>query len=469
MIPTLPVTVDVVVLGGGLAGHCAALEASRAGACVALLEKAHDFGGSTAAGPGVFAFAGTDLQQRLGIKDSPELFRADLLAAGHGYAREDLVDCYVDHQLDTYDWLLGEGFKFEHVEASPYQSVPRSHTINAATVVRGLHEKFVATAGAQYVPECRATSLLRNESGRVIGVAAQHKGSTHNVHARSAVVIATGGFARNDRLIEKFAPEFLNAVRMGGAANEGDGLLMAWALGADIADTGWLSGTFGASLNQYPDLSDRSGKGCILIFPIYKGGIAVNKAAERFTDESQSYKTIGAQCMQQVDGVAFQIFDQRVVDASVPNVMPLDFRKAFELGLVRTADNIAALARTVGLDATQLEATVATYNRNIDAGHDREFGRRHLVGEQGELFRLQTPPYYIYPCTTAVLATYGGLALDAGMRVTDVQGKPIAGLYAAGEVAGGLHGASYLSGSSLGKGAIFGRLAGRAAAVNAAS
>jgi fumarate reductase flavoprotein subunit len=280
------------------------------------------------------------------------------------------------------------------------------------------------------------------------------------IEARHGVIIASGGFARSDALIEKFAPQFIRSVRMGGTFNEGDGLRMAWALGADLTDTGYLSGTFGASLNHFPDTSDKSGRDCIVLHPIYKGGIAVNLEGRRFADESQSFKTLGSACLEQPEAVAFQLFDQAVMEQSVPEMMPLNFKAALTNGLVKAANSWAELAAGLGLEGQVLTQTVERYNGFAKHGYDGDFGRKHLIGALGSLVELGAPPYYAYPCTTALLSTYGGIAVDAQARVLDVYGQPIDSLYAAGEVTGGLHGASYLSGSSLGKSAIFGRVAG---------
>jgi fumarate reductase flavoprotein subunit len=466
----LPEHVDVVVLGGGLAGHCAAYSAAERGASVLLLEKASAYGGSSASGPGSFAFAATSLQKKLGIEDSLQSLREDLIAAGGGKAREDLIDAYVRLQGDVYEWLVGLGLVFERVEASSYQSIPRSHPINVGHVVHVLHERVMAMSTATFAHDARALKLSRDAaSGRVERVDYLCEGAEKIVGVRGGVVLCTGGFARSDRLIEKFAPEFVQAVRMGGVANEGDGLLMSWALGADMADTGYLSGTFGASLNNYPDIDDRSGRGSILMHPIFKGGIAVNRYAKRFADESGSYKTTGRLCLEQPDGIAFQVFDQRVMDESVPGMMPRDFRAGFGKGLARKADTVAGLAHAVNLDPVALNDTVQRYNGFVETGKDLEFGRKHLIGDIGALAPIAKAPFYIYPCTTALLSTYGGVTVDPQARVIDVRGAPIAGLYAAGEVTGGLHGISYLSGSSLGKAAIFGRLAGANAAAAAST
>jgi fumarate reductase flavoprotein subunit len=454
-------SVDVVIIGAGLAGCCAAIEALDCGAEVLLLEKGLTPGGSSASGPGSFAFADTDLQRRLGLQDSLECLRNDLIAAGHGKSRLDLIDRYVELQLDTYHWLLGKGFVFERVEASTYQSVPRSHPISAAHVVKVLFDEFLRRDGSQYLRAARVETLIRNaRSGKVDQIRVALGGQSRTITAHHGVIIASGGFARSDALIEKFAPQFVRAVRMGGTLNEGDGLRMAWALGADVVDTGYLSGTFGASLNRYPDTSDKSGRECIILHPIYKGAIAVNLKGQRFADESQSYKTLGSVCLAQPEAVAFQLFDQAVMEQSVPEMMPRNFKAALDKGLVKIGRSWAELAAALGLDGQVLTQTVARYNGFAQQGYDSDFGRKHLIGAMGSLVELGAPPYYAYPCTTALLSTYGGIAIDAQARVLDVYGQPIDGLYAAGEVTGGLHGASYLSGSSLAKSAIFGRVAG---------
>jgi fumarate reductase flavoprotein subunit len=127
------------------------------------------------------------------------------------------------------------------------------------------------------------------------------------------------------------------------------------------------------------------------------------------------------------------------------------------------ADTLEQLAALIEVPPAALLETVAAYNGYVDAGTDPEFGRKHLVHQHGELVRIETGPYYAYPSTAAVFGTYCGLCVDAGMRVLDVYGAALAGLYAAGEIVGGLHGAAYMTGSALGKAAIFGRIAARSA------
>ena len=190
----------------------------------------------------------------------------------------------------------------------------------------------------------------------------------------------------------------------------------------------------------------------------------MNRHGRRYVDESKSYKLLGDAVLQQPDGIAFQIFDQDIMDTAADGVPPFDFRNARQRGLVHEAATLEALAQQVGIDPVQLAATVQRYNDFVERGLDEDFGRDGLSTHYGALRKIERAPFYAYPSTSGVIATYCGLTVDSEARVLDVFGDPIAGLYAAGELTGGFHGVSYMTGSSLGKCIIFGRIAGRNAA-----
>jgi fumarate reductase flavoprotein subunit len=189
----------------------------------------------------------------------------------------------------------------------------------------------------------------------------------------------------------------------------------------------------------------------------------VNKAGRRFVDESQSYKLLGDACMAQPDHIAYQILDQDILESGENSVRILDLMHRHEAGQFVTADSLDDLAARIEVPPQRLLSTVENYNRAIDSGTEPEFGRQHLVHEYGTLRRIERAPFHAYPSTAAVFGTYCGIAVDGQMRVRNVFGDPILGLYAAGEVVGGLHGAAYMTGSALGKAAIFGRIAARSA------
>ncbi|HSW15684.1 MAG TPA: FAD-binding protein, partial [Ramlibacter sp.] len=253
------------------------------------------------------------------------------------------------------------------------------------------------------------------------------------------------------------AAELLAAIPSGGSGNTGDGLRMATALGAGLADMGWVSGTFGAALPRYPDLIPREGELPGLLFPIYSGAVAVNLHGKRFADESASYKAIGKLCLDQPRGVAFQLFDSKTMELS--RAAPAhNFRAALERGELRQSDTLAGLATQLGVDAPELIRTIGTYNRDADVGVDSRFGRKIAT-------KIDQAPFYAYPCGVAVTTTFGGLTIDTATRVLDMHGEPIAHLYAAGELVAGFHGSNYMSGSALTKSVVTGRIAGANAAV----
>lgn len=447
---------DLLVIGGGAAGFAAALEAAEAGASVLVLEKTAETGGSSAMSGGCLAFAGTDMQHEQGIEDSAALLASDLMALGGGDAQEALVRAYADHQLDTYNWLKRHGQVFSPtLEASSGQSVPRVHTVDPADMVRLLAARCRATGRVELLPNTAAQRLLRDAGGRVTGISGTRGGDAFTAHGRHGVVLASGGFSRNPALVHRFAPETEHAVFIGGEGNVGDGLRMAWALGADFCDMAHIKGTFG----KHP--TDETNNHSLLC--VYKGAIAVNQDGRRFVDESLSYKLLGAACLRQPYGAAFQILDEPILRNGDNQVRILDFERRLEEGLFYLGDTLDDLAAQIEVPAEALHATIAEYNAFVDAGEDRAFGRRHLVHNHGALRRIETGPFYAYPSTAAVYGTYCGLRVDPAMRVLDVWGDAIPGLLAAGEVIGGFHGAAYMTGSALGKALIFGRIAARTA------
>ena len=270
------------------------------------------------------------------------------------------------------------------------------------------------------------------------------------------VILACGGFARNAEMVHRYAPQYDEAVFICGDGNVGDGLKMAWQLGADHRDMIYIKGTYG----KHPT-DETNHHSCLAV---YKGAIAVNQDGNRFVDESISYKLLGDACIQQPYATTYQILDRRILESGDNHTRILDFERRLEEGLMIEADTLEQLAALIEIPEATLKKTVAEYNDYVDAGHDPDFGRRHLVHEYGELVRIEEAPFYAYPSTAAVYGTYCGLRIDPSMRVLDVFGEPLHGLYAAGEVVGGLHGAAYMTGSALGKAAIFGRIAAKSVA-----
>ncbi len=441
---------DVIVIGGGSAGWSAALAAVQTGLSVTLLEKLPESGGSSALSGGCLAFAGTDLQAMQGVVDSPDLLFKDLREVGQEVNDEALVRTYCDAQLATYEWLKSAGVRFSPViETASGQSVPRVHTVDPADMVRSLKAAAESSGLVDYRASIAAEELVQDASGRVVGV---QLADGKSLTAAKGVIIASGGFAKNPELLDHYAPQYAEAVFVAGAGSQGDGLRMAQALGADLRDMDYVKGTFGK--HPTDESNDHS------LQAVYKGAIAVNQDGQRFVNESISYKLLGDAVMAQPWHTAYQIMDQGIFDTGDDRVRILDFGRRLEEGLFYVADTLEDLAAQIEIDPELMIATVTRYNGYVEAGHDPDFGRTHLVHHHGALRKIETAPFYAYPSTAVVFGTYCGLRIDSAARVLKPDGAPIDGLYAAGEVTGGFHGAAYMTGSALGKAVVFGRIAG---------
>lgn len=449
---------NLIVVGAGGAGLTAALTAAEAGLSVLILEKEGEIGGSTVMSGGSFALAGTDIQEANSIADTPSLLFDDLRRYGGNENDPDVVRAYTENQADTYAWLRGLGAKFAPtVRDSPGNSVRRTHTITPSAVIPLLLEKALATGLVDIVYGARAWKLTTDPTtGRATGVAVEGE-EPFAAYATHGVVLASGGFTRSPELIKRFAPAFASARVSGGKGNTGDGLLMAWKLGADLLDVGHIQGNFGV----HP-----AGKSNAVVHPIYRGAIVVNKNGNRYVNEAITFKMHSNACMAQPGRITYQIFDQGVMDKSDDSMPSFSFKSRVATGDVLKADTLAELAGMIGVPPENLENTLDRYNAGVDAGVDRDFGRTEIAPGIGPRVKIRTAPYYAFPSSVVILGTYCGIRVDGAMRVIDVLGMEIDGLFAAGEVVGGFHGHGEIPGAALGKALIFGRLAARSAATN---
>ncbi|RRJ87024.1 FAD-dependent oxidoreductase [Gulosibacter macacae] len=442
-------TFDLVVLGAGIAGLTTATAAAERGLRVALVEKTEAVGGSSAMSGGWFAFSGTPEQDAAGVDDSAELFLQDMLEVGEHRNDKTLLDAYLARQEQAAAWLRDHGAVFTQVEISSGQSAKRSHLSDIKDVLAKLHAAFEVAGGTSYLGH-RATRLVV-EGERVVGVQIEAADGILELHSRGGVVIATGGFSRGSEMLKVFAPDQLAAIPYGGKGNTGDGLRMAWRLGAGMADMSFVSGTYGS----HPDTTDEFHE---LLTAYYLGAIIVNQSGERFTDEAQSYKTLGREVLKQQDGLGYQIFDATVRAKSERGVPLKDMDTLEDIGHLHRADTLAELADIIGVDADALAATVEAYNRVVGGETVDPQGRTSLCNGVGELKPIAQAPFFAYPAKSLMTTTYCGVTITPQGEVTNVDGEVIDGLYAVGEVTGGFHGAAYMTGTSLGKGAVFGNI-----------
>ncbi|MBD0272897.1 MAG: FAD-dependent oxidoreductase [Acetobacteraceae bacterium] len=318
---------DVVVVGAGLAGHCAALEAARRGARVLLLESQGGPGGSSRISAGFFAFAGTPLQRAAGVEDGPDRLFRDLWAVGGGASDPALLRTYAKGQLALHDWLVGLGARFTGLQQGGGQSVARAHRADPMALMACLARAVEEHPRILQRLSARATRLMRRD-GAVAGVATA---PAEEVMTAGAVVLATGGFSLAEDLLARFAPDQAQAIRVGGAGSLGDGLRMALPLGAGLRDMEHIKGTFGAH-------ADSSGERYEALLAFYLGAVIVNRAGRRFVDEAVSYKLIGAACLRQTGAIGFQVFDQSVMERGEPGVPLFDFAAALAAGRLVRAD-----------------------------------------------------------------------------------------------------------------------------------
>lgn len=447
----MPLETDILVLGAGVAGHCAAISAAERGLKVCLIEKTAAHGGSSLHAAG-YVFAGTEDQAQAGVEDNADDFAEDMRAEYDGRATPPLLDLLTRRQLETYDFLRRNGVRFTLLPKA--NGIARGHISANGKSVDVLHRAALNIPGLQYRSGYSAIRLI-TENGRVAGAELSRADQIVRIHAAQGVVLATGGFSRSLELLGRFAPRLVDAAKHGGLGNEGDGLKMALALGAALSDTDHITGSLGGLTRNYRD-DDRAEEHAAfppLLFAFGFGAIAVDRTGNRFADESLGYKVLGDRVLDLPGRVAFQIFDDHAFTSTGTGGATTNMLEALRQGYLYRADTIAELANLIAVDADSLTSTITAYNEDARRGTDSRFGRRNSLP-------IDQPPFYGAPTRNLVTATYGGLAVDESMRVLDQLGQPIAGLFAAGEVVGGFHGPVYVSGTAMTKAALSGLVAG---------
>jgi flavocytochrome c len=442
-------TFDVVVVGSGAAGLSAAIEASEAGAKVAVLEKLPMVGGSTLLSGGYVYGSGSSIQKAKGIKDSADALAAYWSERAEGVADPAQIKLVADKSGETIDWLVSLGVKFPTLVPTGTSPVARGHQTSDGGV--GLVDplkKYADSKNVAFFMETSATKLLTNGKGAVTGVAAKDKdGKAVAFHAK-AVVLATGGFDRNPELEAKLTPDYQTPTTFVAVGNKGDGLLMAQAVGAATEGHGGVIGFRGVP-GETTFSNDVSGL-------IWIPSLYVNKEGKRFVNEAMDYPLFHQALNKQTDKISFLIFDAATFQPALD--------KAVTSGAAFGADTIDALAAAAGIDPAGLASTVAEYNKLVAKGKDTQFGK-NLKG----LPPVAKPKFYALKVAAATLGTMTGLKIDLDTHVIDTKGQPIPGLFAAGEIAnGGFFNQVYpASGTSIQMSFTFGRIAGKTAALAA--
>lgn len=444
---------DVIVIGSGAAGLSAAISAREAGAeRILIVEKMPVIGGNTLLSSGVYNAPDPQLQEPLGIKDSPAFFFEQIYEAGRKKGRPALIRILAESALPTKRWLESQGIVFQRRPFQVYGGLwPRSFYPKISHG-RGYVSALASRCAALGIPirtETEVVELLRQPKGRVTGARVSENGTTTTIAVRRGVIVASGGFSANATLCEKLDPRLKGLPHTGADSATGEMLMTARKAGAALIDMKEIQCNLG------PRIGHAYRSGFHLNVTRY---ILVNRNGDRFVAEDGARDVIRDAVFAQPGGEVFTI-----VDTDGFQSMSSLFQQASMMG-ARTGDTfsgqtIERMAAAMGVPPDRLTAAVAAYNRAVDEKHD-PIGREPWMLEH----RIERPPFYAAKVLMSVHYTMGGIAIDEFARALDEEGKPVPGLYAAGEATGGIHGANRVGGNGLVDAFVFGRIAGESAA-----
>jgi fumarate reductase flavoprotein subunit len=443
----------IVIIGAGAAGLCAALRVAEAGRPVVVIERDKLPAGSTALSAGLIPAAGTRFQRAKGIDDNAELFAEDIQRKAHGEADPSLVEAVSRGAALSVEWLADRfGLPFEVIDNFNYpgHSAHRMHglpTRSGAELIDRLRTA-VEQADIPILTDAVVATLYAEAGGRIAGIGCR-RGEADERIGCDALILACNGFGGNRDLVAEHIPEIADAIYFGHAGNRGDAILWGKQLDADVR-----------SLSAYQGHGSVATPHNILITwaCISEGGFQVNRGGRRFSDESLGYSEQAAEVMRGADGIAFEVFDERI--AAIARQFP-DFRDAEKAGAVLRAGTIEELAAVIGAPGGALRAEFDHIASACGSQTPDRFGRVFHAGS------ALKSPYLAIKVTGALFHTQGGLMITPETRVIRKDGSAFSNLFAAGGAAVGVSGNSargYLSGNGLLTATVFGRLAGESAA-----
>ena len=493
------VDADVVVVGAGGAGMTAAITAAAEGKSVVILESQSMVGGNSVRATGgmnagktvyqdenefgesagvektlktaaekyadnetIAALAKTVSEQwaayqanPTGYFDSVELMELDTMIGGKGINDPELVETLCANSADAIDWLDEHGITLHNVSSFGGASVKRIHrpvnaegkTVSVGSYMIPLLQENCEKAGVKMMLDTTATEILTDANGAAVGVKATGaSGETVTVNAK-AVVLASGGFGANLDMVVKYKPELKGFMTTNAPGIQGQGIEMAQAIGAATVDMDQIQIHPTVEANTAALITEGlRGDGAILI----------NEEGQRFIDEVGTRDVVSAAEIAQTGSYSWLVVDQAMADAS--SVIQGYIKKGYTV----TGATYEELGKAMGVDAAAFAETMEKWNGYVEAKNDPDFGRTSFANP------LNTAPYYAVKVTAGVHHTMGGLKINANTEVLNEKGEVIPGLFAAGEVTGGVHGANRLGGNAVADFTVFGRIAGAAASDYAA-
>ena len=493
------VEADVVVVGAGGAGMTAAITAAAEGKSVVILESQSMVGGNSVRATGgmnagktvyqdenefgesagvektlktaaekyadnetITALAKTVSEQwaayqanPTGYFDSVELMELDTMIGGKGINDPELVETLCANSADAIDWLDEHGITLHDVSSFGGASVKRIHrpvnaegkTVSVGSYMIPLLQENCEKAGVQILLNTTANEILTDANGAAVGIKATGStGETVTVNAK-AVVLTTGGFGANLDMVVEYKPELKGFMTTNAAGAQGQGIEMATAIGAGTVDMDQIQIHPTVEANTAALITEGlRGDGAVLI----------NAEGKRFIDEVGTRDVVSAAEIAQTGSYSWLVVDQAMVDAS--SVIQGYIKKGYTV----TGETYEELGKAMGVDEAAFAETMKTWNGYVEAKNDPDFGRTSFANP------LDTAPYYAIKVTAGVHHTMGGLTINTNTEVLKEDGTVIPGLFAAGEVTGGVHGANRLGGNAVADFTVFGRIAGKAASDYAA-
>jgi len=438
---------DIVIVGAGATGLTAAITAHDKGAKVILLEKMPIGGGNSQLAAGGMNAAETRFQKAKGIKDTVELMFEDTMKGGKNINDPGLVRILAKNSSQSVDWLTSLGADISDVGRLGGASVNRTHRPTGGAAV-GAHitqvlKKNAAERKIDIRLNSRVVQILKNSSGRATGVLVEGKHSKYYRIMAKAVILTTGGFSANPGAVAKYQPKLKGMTTSNQPGATGDGMTLGEQAGGYLIDM--------KEIQIHPTVAAGSR---ILITEAVRGNgaIMVNQEGKRFINEITTRDAASAAILKQTGKAAYLILDEGIRKS----LKQID--GYFHLNLVVTGDTVKDLAEKIKMPPETLEDTVNAYNKAFDEKKDTAFKRPDMPRP------LRTPKFYAIKVQPGIHYTMGGLKINTKTQVLTREGKPVPGLFAAGEGTGGTHGANRLGGNSISQTITFGRIAGENAA-----
>ena len=431
---------DVVIIGSGGAGLTAAIQAHELGLNPVILEKMSKIGGNTTRASSGMNAAETNVQLHHHIVDSFGDFYGETLKGGGGMNNQALLKFFTEHSALAIDWLADHGIKLDDLTITGGMSVMRTHRPSSMAPIGGfLVTELLKQVAADQLPlftDVKVDELVV-EAGKISGVKATTPDGAVTITA-GAVLLATGGFGANKTLLGQYRDDLKNYQTTNQPGATGDGILLAQAIGAKLVDMD--------QVQVHPTVQQDTDHAYLIGEAVRgEGAILVDNQGARFVNELDTRKNVTA-AIDQLGGTgAYLIFDRGIRD----RVKAVEFYD-------QTGTDLETLATATGLDAATLKQTVADWNQAVANHNDAAFNRTTGMDRD-----IAAGPFYSIHIAPAVHYTMGGIAINPATQVLNQDERPIAGLFAAGEVVGGLHGNNRIGGNSIAETVIFGRQAGQ--------